>query len=285
MIIVKLQGGLGNQLFQYAIGRHLSIKNNDVLIVDNSFLNITNASGYTLRSYELDIFPITPAIQNQEKYFGKTILSRIRSKLSRIKYVGERSFKFIPEVLDLRGDIYLEGFWQTEKYFRDIADIIRDDLIFLPGLNDANTQVARQINTCNAVSLHVRRTDYVSKDAAATYHNLCSLSYYFNAIEEVVKAVPDAVFFLFSDDMPWVRENLQLDYPHYFIDHNKGKDSYADMQLMSMCKHHIIANSSFSWWSAWLNKYEHKIVVAPEKWFYNPEIDTSDIIPESWLKL
>jgi hypothetical protein len=285
MIIVKLQGGLGNQLFQYAMGRHLSIKNNDVLIVDNSFLNITNASGYTLRSYELDIFPITPAIQNQEKYFGKTILSRIRSKLSRIKYVGERSFKFMPEVLDLTGDTYLEGFWQTEKYFCDIADIIRDDLIFLPDLNDVNTQVARQINTCNAVSLHVRRTDYVSKDAAATYHNLCSLSYYFNAIEEVVKAVPDAVFFLFSDDMPWVRENLQLDYPHYFIDHNKGKDSYADMQLMSMCKHHIIANSSFSWWSAWLNKYEHKIVVAPEKWFYNPEIDTSDIIPESWLKL
>lgn len=284
MIIVKLQGGLGNQLFQFAIGKHLSIKNNDILIFDNSFLNITDATNYTLRNYELGIFPIASVVQNKQKYFGKTRWSRFRPRLDRIKYVGERSFKFMPEILDLTGNLYLEGFWQTEKYFLSIADTIKKDLTFLPSLNVVNAKIAQQINLCNAVSIHVRRTDYVGKDLGATYHNLCSLTYYSDAIELIVKTVPDAVFFLFSDDIDWVKQNLLIPFPHYFIDHNSANESYVDMQLMSMCKHHIIANSSFSWWGAWLNNYPNKIVIAPKKWFNNPEIDTLDIVPESWLR-
>lgn len=285
MIIVKLQGGLGNQLFQFAIGKYLSVKNNDTLIFDNSFLNITDATGYTLRNYELGIFPIVSVIQNEEKYFGKTRWSRIRAKFARIKYVGERSFKFMPEILDLSGNLYLEGFWQTEKYFLSIENSIKKDLTFLPSLNVVNAKIAQQINLCNAVSIHIRRTDYVGEGVVATYHNLCSLTYYYDAIELIVKTVPDAVFFLFSDDIEWVKQNLLILFPHYFIDHNHVNESYVDMQLMSMCKHHIIANSSFSWWGAWLNNYPNKIVIAPKKWFNNPEIDTSDIVPESWLRL
>ena len=285
MVIVKLQGGLGNQLFQYAIGRYLSVKNNDTLTLDNSFLNITNATGYTLRNYELDIFPITPRILNKEKYFGSSITSRIRTPLSGIRYINEPSFKFIPEVSNWKGDVYLEGYWQSEKYFCKIANIIRDDLKFSPVLNEDNSKVALQINSCNSVSIHIRRTDYIGRDGAATYHYVCPITYYLNAIEWIVKLFPDAVFFIFSDDISWVRNNLQIGYPHYFINQNYGKQSYVDMQLMSMCKHHIIANSSFSWWGAWLNKYEQKKVIAPERWFTDPDIDDSDIIPESWLKL
>lgn len=285
MIIVKLQGGLGNQLFQFAIGKHLALKNNDILIFDNSFLNITNATGYTLRNYELGIFPIASVIQNKGKYFGKSRWSRIRPKLDRIKYVGERSFKFMPEILDLSGNLYLEGFWQTEKYFLLIENSIKKDLTFLPSLNVVNAKIARQIDLCNAVSIHIRRTDYVGKGVVATYHNLCSLTYYYDAIELIIKTVPDAVFFLFSDDIEWVKQNLLIPFPHYFVDHNYVNESYVDMQLMSMCKHNIIANSSFSWWGAWLNNYPNKIVIAPKKWFNNPEIDTSDIVPESWLRL
>ncbi|WP_158557094.1 alpha-1,2-fucosyltransferase [Mucilaginibacter conchicola] len=285
MIIVKLLGGLGNQMFQYAIARHLSKKNNDTLIIDSSFLNITNATGYTLRSYELGIFSIDAGILHKEKYFGKKLISRIRPVLSRTKYVNEQSFKFAPEIFNIKGNIYLEGYWQTEKYFRDIADTIREDFTFLPALNDINTKVAAQIKACNAVSIHVRRTDYVGADGAATYHSICSAAYYLNAIEQICETVPDAVFFVFSDDIPWVKENIQIKYPHHFIDHNSGKQSYIDMQLMSMCKHHIIANSSFSWWGAWLNNHQQKTVIAPKTWFNNPDIDTSDILPESWLKL
>jgi hypothetical protein len=285
MVIVKMQGGLGNQLFQYAIGRYLSIKNTDTLILDNSFLNMTNGSGYTLREYELGIFPVTPVILNEKKYFGQSMLSQLRTALARIKYINEPNFKFLPEVLHWKGHLYLEGYWQTEKYFSDIADVIRNDLTFLPVLNDINKKVSAQIQACNAVSIHIRRTDYIGRDGGETYHNICSITYYLDAIELLVKAVPDAVFFVFSDDIPWVRKNLQIIYPHYFIDHNKGKQNFVDMQLMSMCKHHIIANSTFSWWGAWLNKYEHKMVIAPAKWFTDPNIDTSDILPESWLKL
>jgi hypothetical protein len=148
----------------------------------------------------------------------------------------------------------------------------------------ANSTLAREISDVNAVSLHVRRGDYVHNSKAAATYALCSLDYYNKSIKYVAERVHNAHFFVFSDDIPWVKSNLEIDFPVKYIDNNFGVDSYNDMRLMSLCKHNIIANSSFSWWGAWLNLNSEKIVVSPMRWFFN-ETGIQDLIPKSWVRL
>ncbi len=294
MIIVRLMGGIGNQMFQYAAGRRLAFVKNVPLK-----LRIVNDRNVTTpRPYNLHIFDIQEkwaATDEIERLKGERVspglfaglLSRLGHRPGRARsFVIEKHFQFDPEILDLPGDVYLEGYWQSEKYFRDREDVIRKEFSIKVPMSGPNEVMARRIaDEPTAVSIHVRRGDYVSDSTTNRYHGTCSLDYYRDAVERISELADGAHFFVFSDDIEWVKENLKPGRPVTYVDFNDDKSNYEDLRLMSLCKHHIIANSSFSWWGAWLNLNPDKIVIAPGKWFNDTSIDTADLIPDSWIRL
>jgi len=291
VIIVKLKGGLGNQLFQYAAGFRLASMRNAELKLDLS--EFENPRHRTPRSYELGVFEISA-----ERALAEDVASLSRSAKRAIqrwiaKYLRysteaggtERHFHFDPKILSLGDDVILDGYWQSERYFADVAEAVRREFSFKQPAAGRNAEVIAEIAECNAVSLHVRRGDYVADPAAMAMHGLCSPDYYERAVEHVAERIADPVFFLFSDDPDWVRENLKLCASVRLVDHNGSDAGSEDLRLMSRCSHHIIANSTFSWWGAWLDPHPEKIVVAPKRWFADDSIDTSDLLPANWVKL
>jgi hypothetical protein len=198
--------------------------------------------------------------------------------------VVEPYFQYWPGITTVNAPCYLVGYWQSERYFKNVSDVIRKDFTFCQPLNEQNAAIAEQIGSVNAVSLHVRRGDYINNPKALATHGLCPHSYYEAAIRYIEERVVTPYFFVFSDDMQWVRENIKIDHPCYYVDHNHGKESYNDMRLMSMCTHNIVANSSFSWWGAWLNSHTDKIVIVPQKWFVNNN-NVKDLFPSGWVVL
>lgn len=291
MIIVKLIGGLGNQMFQYAVGKHLANINNIELKLD-----ITGFLEYKLHNYSLNHLNIDENFATPEdiKYFkkyqrkpGRRWFLYNRLIANEYKYVQERQFHFNPQILKMGDDIYLDGYWQTEKYFKDIKSIIKKDFSVKNNLDGKNLEISKKIRETESVSIHIRRTDYVTNQETNEHHGTCTIHYYEKAAHLIADKVRNLHFFVFSDDKKWVKENLRLSYPTYYVDHNDAKTNYEDLRLMSMCKHNIIANSSFSWWGAWLNKNQNKIVIAPERWFNKtkPHVYTRDVVPETWVKI
>lgn len=292
MIISHLIGGLGNQMFQYAASRALSIERDVPL-----YLDIQDFQSYALHNgYELErVFNIsTPLAGDTElkKVLGWRAHTPVRKKLYRPQLARFRGhhlfvdtqFSSWRQIERVPNDCYLMGHWQTEQYFLKYQKTIRADFSFRHPPIGRNAELVAQVNNSMAVSLHVRRGDYVANPTSLAFHGLCSLDYYHHAIEYIVSRVTNPMFYVFSDDIGWVRDNLKIDHPCHYVDHNGGKESYNDMRLMSLCRHHIIANSSFSWWGAWLNSRADKIVVAPQRWVQS-DFDTSDIVPSSWIKI
>lgn len=288
MIVIKLQGGLGNQMFQYAFGRSLAKRLNTELYLDITTLeNTTPTPGFTYRKYELDTLNIKAKIADKKilravaaypKHRFDFYRMRLLKSLGIVQHLNEKSFSYDADIPGLiRRNTFLTGFWQSEKYFQDVASDIRRELELPQPHHHQNILYQQLIQNKNSVSLHVRRGDYVGN---AT-HPVCSIEYYQQAINIIQKDITDPVFFIFSDDSGWVANNMVINNESYIIDHNKT-NSAADMYLMSQCKHHIIANSSFSWWAAWLNSAENKKVIAPQKWFTNSLTDTKDLIPHTW---
>lgn len=282
MIIVRIIGGLGNQMFQYALYRSLKETGKNVKMDISEFPNYGLHNGYELAN----VFTIEENLASTEEIESLSdkaqgLNSKLRRKIMGRKnthYIQEE-FKFIPEVLNM-DDVYLDGYWQSEKYFIDHEAVIRNNFTFTNELDDTNRKMVEQMCNTNSVSIHVRRGDYVTDSVAAKIHGgITTLAYYNKAIEIIKAKVENPVFFVFSDDINWVKENMKLTNSQY-IDWNKGSDSYKDMQLMSTCKHNIIANSSFSWWGAYLNNNPSKIVVAPNKWFNTKQAE--DVIPAYW---
>lgn len=285
MIITKLIGGLGNQMFQYAIGRSLAIKNNTELKLDLS--GYENQQGIIPRNYSLGIFQIDSKIASKEESFGLKYSSRFMGILGYKKksYLKEKiANKYDPEIFKVTGNNYLEGYWQTEKYFLMIADVIRKEFSLRIEFNNLDIELLNQIAKCQSVSLHVRRGDYVSNSKTNQFHGSCSLKYYQDSIEYLKNKFGQIVLFIFSDDIEWVKENLQTDQKMVFVSNDKLKD-YEELILMSKCKHNIIANSSFSWWGAWLNTNYDKQVIAPKYWFNNAHANINDIVPENWIRI
>jgi hypothetical protein len=165
-----------------------------------------------------------------------------------------------------------------------VASTIRTDFAFRQPLTGLNVEIAQEIAVVNSVSLHIRRGDYASNPKTLSTHGTCSLAYYKEAIRKIIERVESPHLFVFSDDIDWARDNLNIDLPIRYVDHNRDSESFNDMRLMSLCRHHIIANSSFSWWGAWLNPHEDKIVVAPNNWFANSN-NTKDLLPTGWFAL
>lgn len=296
MIIVRLWGGLGNQMFQYAAARRLALLNEDLLKLDTGWF-AAPASGGAERVYELGVFALKApfASPSEVRSLRGADMRRLPGWLKRALrgcgYQGARScitekhFHFDPGILALKGDVYLDGYWQSEKYFSDVADLLRDDFHIVPEPDSRNRDMLEQIRSSGAVSLHVRRGDYVSSKKTGDFHGVIPINHYSAAVERIAGMVPDPHFFIFSDDPAWARENIHPDFPSTFVDHNGPARAYEDLRLLANCKHHIIANSSFSWWGAWLCPYPDKVVIAPAKWFNRTDLDTSDLIPETWLKL
>lgn len=293
MIIVHLSGGLGNQMFQYAAGKALALRRKTGVCLD-----VSSFEGYALHNgFELKRIFDCPAtlVSDREirQVFGWRAIPRVRWLLSRsgLAFLLGKHFAIEPDFSYWRGyeqapaDCYLYGYWQSEKYFLDVAASIRDDFQFKGPLSEANAKVAEQIAAADAVSLHVRRGDYLKNPVTLAKHGVCSLEYYRAAIARIAEQVEHPVFFVFSDDIAWVREHLAIEHPCVYVGHNSGVESFNDMRLMSMCRHHIIANSSFSWWGAWLAQSPGQIVIAPEPWFNDRSIDTKDLLPGHWLRL
>lgn len=292
MVISNIIGGLGNQMFQYAAGRALSLVRGQPLRLD-----ISGFAGYGLhQGFELErVFncPVESATSAEVRsILGWQFPAGIRrvvahpamKKFRRKGFVVEPHFHYWPGMANVSKDCYLFGYWQSEKYFQAHVAAIRDDFTFKPPMTIENAELAGQIAKENAVSLHVRRGDYAKNPKTTATHGLCSLDYYRAAIRYVAERVERPCFFIFSDDIGWVKDNLGMGLPCQYVDHNQGLESYNDMRLMSLCRHHIIANSSFSWWGAWLNSCPGKIVVAPGRWFANGN-DTKDLLPQGWVAL
>lgn len=298
MICVNINGGLGNQMFQYACGRALAFSNQTSLILDLSSLQKnTNTSETTKRSFELsDVFKIEVAeacvgdlkILKPILYRAINVLAfKLGFKGIQIsKYFIENEFSYNHNIKKVGKDCFLSGYWQSPKYFDSIASLIRDEFAFQKPLDANNLEISSLIKRVNSISLHIRRTDFQITNSNDT-HGICSLDYYDKAVKFISDKLTDPHFFVFSDDINWAKENLKLPYKLTFISGNNGGKSYIDMQLMSICKHNIIANSSFSWWGAWLNSNTTKIVIAPKIWFANEILNnqTTDLIPEEWIRM
>lgn len=291
-IIVKLKGGMGNQLFQYALGKNLAVKNNCKLVLDKSLYK-----HYTLHAYSLDPFNITDDFAQQsalpKQYcFNNKFIRKFFEIIDPLffngKIVKEKTMNFDDEIakLNFEGTVYLDGYWQSEKYFIDNTNQIHDAFSLKTEITDNYfLELLEDIKQNDSVSLHVRRGSYTLPQYYKT-HGVTSLDFYDKAVEYINQNVENPKFYIFSDDFDFVNEKFKNLKNAVIVKSSVDKD-YLDLHLMSKCKHNIIANSSFSWWSAWLNRNKDKIVIAPSIWYYDEEKNkqTFDLIPSEWIRI
>ncbi len=274
MIVAKLYGGLANQMFQYAAGKAASLRLNTNLYLDISwFEEIKGNTEIVQRVCELDGFGIqVPSISLRDK---------LSIKIHPPAILREEGFHYQKGYEKLTDNTMLDGYWQSYKYFIDFNEAVIADFKFPDRILREDVEVIKLMRDTESVAVHIRRGDY-NTARGRNFHGLLPLSYYMRALFHLSKAVSSPQLFLFSDDIKWCKETIDLGLPIIFIDSNRPTTGVEDMRLMSSCKHIIMANSSFSWWSAWLNKNPDKLVYAPNKWFADKTLDTKDLIPLGW---
>lgn len=290
MVVVRLLGGLGNQLFQYSLGRNLAKKLDTDLKMDiTGFQTFYKLHKYSL--WSLNIMEDIASAGDLSLFTSGTgsvitkLKTRLKKGMNRYVYFKEPFFHYCKEVFDLSGNVLIDGYWQSEKYFSEIREIILAECSVKTEADGLDKKYAGEMTACNSISMHIRRADYVTDSGTSQIHGACSLEYYHRAVKFISEKISDPVFFIFSDDHQWVKDNIRLDYPVKYVDHNLADKNFEDLRLMNTCKHNIIANSSFSWWGAWMNTNPEKIVVSPVKWFNQLDVNTEDIYPQSWVKL
>jgi len=285
-ITTRLDGGLGNQMFQYAAGKALACRTGLPLMLD-----ITHLSKRAHRNYELGAFNINATTFRRPGKGKPDTLTLLSMSLgigakppAPAPIYAEPHFHFDATFEKLAGPYVLEGYWQSERYFLNVAEQIRSD--FSPKhVPPRVAAMQASLAASPAVSLHVRRGDYVSKPEVARFHGICEMGYYRRAMDHMLTLVPDAVFHIFSDDPQWVSTEFPKQHRWTLVDDWPSKAPWVDLWLMSQCDHHIIANSSYSWWGAWLNSTADKRVIAPARWFNEANHDTCDILPSAWIQL
>lgn len=280
MITVRLIGGLGNQMFQYAAARALAQRHNTKVILDLTWFDQKFDKNTTPRHYELDAFNLdTTSI----KYTG-TFPQKVIRKLLQPSIYNEPHFHFSNRFEKLPNNIRLEGYFQSEKYFKNIRSTLLEDFTWCTPASSQNQKLLNAIMSDDqSVSVHVRRGDYITNKSAKSFHGLTPIQYYKKAMAIMASKIKSPNLYIFSDDPKWCKSNLRFDHPTVYISHNT--QGVEDMRLMKSCRHNIIANSSFSWWGAWLNENNQKIVIGPKAWFAHKESDTKDIIPKTWLEI
>jgi hypothetical protein len=279
-IRIKLSGGLGNQMFQFAAGYAVAKKNNVEISLDlKRFNHRSDHDGFQLQNV-FDIYSKVNFLNNPVNFRFinfKEILNKINISYHKFK---EPHFHYTYEILDIPKHSLLNGYWHSELYFKSCSQEIREIFSFCNKLDKKNLIIANDIIKNNSISIHIRRGDYLLKQNKNLYVNLSE--YYIKAIEDSVKYYDNPKFFIFTDDPLWVTNNFNIDFSYTICDVNNGTKSFFDMHLMSLCKANIIANSSFSWWGAWLNNNRNKIIYAPKNWFNDRSICTDDLIPNTW---
>lgn len=296
MLVINLIGGLGNQMFQYAFGQSLAQERKIKVFFDTKeLLDRTPKEDFTYRDFELHVFEAKVEIASDKllrpfTFKVESLLERIYYKLLRklknISYYKQNNpFVYEPVVWNTPPNTYFDGYWQSEQYFHKHEQLIRRCFTFKSPLIGKNQQLAKQMQDENSIAIHVRRGDYVNNQHINGVHGTCSPAYYQAAVNLIANQITGPKLYLFSDEPDWVAQNMLFDYPVTYISHNKGANSFEDMRLMSLCKHNIIANSSFSWWGAWLNANPTKIVVAPRQWMQSLDVSNYDLIPKGWICL
>lgn len=289
MVIVKITGGLGNQLFQYAFGQYLS----KLLKTDVKYDLQTNISmnNFSSRSFALLDFNFQVEVAKKEdvqrmKLFSNGLCSRFERKLTqKLPTINKHFFieDDLHEVLSIdkfNDDRYYDGYWQSFKY-QENNNINVNKEIYSKYLSIVNSKLSEKISSCNSISIHIRRGDYISIKKNKDIFNICNMDYYLSAIEFIENKVIEPQYFVFSDDLEWAKTNF-IGSKFIFIE---GNSPTIDMFLMSLCKHNIIANSTFSWWAAWLNKNIKKEIICPKYWYVNRDNLLKEFIPESWIRL
>jgi hypothetical protein len=295
MVIIKLKGGLGNQLFQYAAAKSIARNNKTDLLIDAQ------------TGFERDPYKRSFALMNfciESKIANATILDSFLTKNKVIKYVKDKVVDFFPigawkylkepfyhfdyqtAAFTTNKNIYLEGYFHSENYFNHIRDEIRSEFELREPADELNNNYLNQIYNCESVSLHVRKYNDAIANNAGLIYGSCTIKYYQKAIRYIEQNVRDPFFFIFSDDINWAKKNISINTLNVaYVSHNNLENGHEDIRLMKACKHNIIANSSFSWWGAWLNANLDKIVVAPGKWLDTDVYDFKDVVPVNWIKL
>jgi hypothetical protein len=288
MIVARIMGGLGNQMFQYAAARRLAHVRKTELRLDIEYF-----AAQSKRRYALDGWRIAGAIASpQELSFflprkrGQRMLNLLRARWRgepAPTILREQHFHFQPGVLSAPDNTYLDGYWQSEKYFADLAETLRAEFTPANPLSARAKELAADIAARDSISVHVRRGDYVQEAGVREIHGVCPLEYYQESVRRLAETVSEPHCYVFSDDPAWVEIHLRLDVPCTVIAPESAGGEIVDLHLMSRCRHHIIANSSFSWWAAWLNPSPQKRVLAPARWFADAAgRDTRDLLPPSW---
>lgn len=285
MKIIRFLGGIGNQMFQYALYKALSQHDPNVRADLNGYKDYSLHNGFEIEQiFDLELNKISEFKSNLYNiHYRKWGFRKLR-KLLKLKkaYEEERDmFIYDSKILSAEGTKYYWGYWQNPKYFSNVTDELRKDFQFKKPLVHRNQAILDQIKESTSIALHVRRGDYVGN---ALLGGLCPEEYYQQSIKLILSKTTEAKFFIFSDDIDWCRNKFKRE-GNEFIYWNKGAASYIDMQLMSNCKHNIIANSSFSWWAAWLNNYPDKIVIGPEKWVNDTHLNTTQLFPADWIRI
>lgn len=291
MIIIRLIGGLGNQMFQYAFGRALAKEHTTELKIDINYLHGlgSTSSDFVPRKYSLDIFNINEQFATQQevnaftKRAGNPTLDRFLNKLlgSKKSYIRELEYGYSPALKSSSDNVLLEGYWQTEKYFSPVINELKDAFTFRQPPAPACRQLLDEIRTTNSVCVHVRRGDFLTNPN----HGFCGLPYYEQAGGIIKDKVTDPAYFVFSDEIDWCRENMHFLPGARFIPQElAGHKDQDHLRMMSQCKHFIIPNSSFAWWGVWLAKNDNAVVAAPRNW-YKPTPDVTDMYQPGWIVL
>jgi hypothetical protein len=303
MVTVLLRGGLGNQMFQYALGVTLAQANRTALKLNAVYLqDRLPRRKYTYRNFDLDIFTmgedpgLTTLSQVAQRvpvpglWLGIDVMRMgTRLLVGAERVIREKSYAFDSGVLEERGDLFLLGYWQSEKYFADAEEELRKAFGFKHSLEGLAKEIGQQIRSSNSTSLHIRRGDYAKLKHVEHVMGQTNLSYYEKAASYMSEhsksaGIEPPTLFVFSDDIEWCKGKLTLPCSTIYLDQTSaGPKASHHLQLMSLCRNNIIANSTFSWWGAWLNADPGKIVIAPERWFANKA--NEDIIPQDWIRM
>ena len=287
MIIITFSGGLGNQMFQYALFKKFQSLGREVK-ADISFYDKYNShNGFEMdKIFLLNVPRATKKNINELKDTSNFLRKyrrffRVFWKSTDIEQIGS---DFNDSIFSVK-NAYLNGYWQSEKFFKDIESDIRKDFTFR-NIDFKNKTILKKILGNNSISVHIRRGDYETHaQTKKLLGGICTPDYYNHAIRLICSKIKNPLFFIFSDDLTWTKKNLTLPDNAVFVDINLGENSYKDLFLMSNCKHNILANSSFSWWAAWLNTNPKKIIICPNKWSNSRRLDSKDRIPTNWIRL
>ena len=274
-------GGLGNQMFQYAFARNLSLKYNKPLKIDLSFLkNKNQGPNFTYRDYNLNIFDIDVDFEIPKNEVGYLLKENaLQTATTNINYVNT----FIQK--NINHNFVLSGYWQSQNCFIDIKDQIKQDFTFKNSVTKSKEYIQKMYNdiiSCNSVMIHVRRTDYLKHP---DYYYVVDNDYIQNSTNIINTKINSPHFFVFSDDIEWCKDNIKYKNTTFVDNTYTDHTSNYHVQLMCSCKHFIISNSTFSWWSAWLGKSTDSLIIAPKKWYKTSSVNADEIVPSDWLRV